>query len=41
MNNNQTMQAEYLREAIKTLVDRMDDVDELTEVLDMLGYYGG
>ncbi|MDO4175658.1 MAG: hypothetical protein Q4D42_12930 [Eubacteriales bacterium] len=40
MNNNQAMQAEHLRETIKMLVDRMEDADELMEVLDMLGYYG-
>ena len=39
--NNEHENAQHLRETIKMMVDRMEDVDELMEVLDLLGYYGG
>lgn len=39
--NNEHENAQHLRETIKMMVDRMKDVDELLEVLDFLGYYGG
>ena len=38
--NNEHEKVKHLRETIKMLVDRMEDVDELMEVLDLLGYYG-
>ncbi|MDD6611349.1 MAG: hypothetical protein PUE91_03995 [Clostridiales bacterium] len=39
--NNEHENVQHLRETIKMMVDRMEDVDELMEVLDLLGYYGG
>lgn len=39
--NNEHENAQHLREVIKMMVDRMEDVDELIEVLDLLRYYGG